>query len=533
MTRFQTSGRRFGAPLLAIATASSFLQRLRGLMFARALAPERALLLTGCASVHTAFMRFAIDVLYLDDGGAIVKCVPDLQPWRASAGNIGRAGAGQRQRRAIHTLELAAGTIARLGMRCGDRVEHAALGGARTVRSRRGAGRHQGGVALIEMAVVAPLLTVMGLSLVQYGMMFFAKNQINHASFMAARAGSVANASLASARSAYEAALVPMYGGGQSMAELAATLVKVKADVAANTRIEMLNPTKESFQDWNDSTLQTSLQLGSKRVISNHNLAFKNLTVGAASGQTLQDANLIKLRITHGYKPVVPIIASIYKAYLKYFDPRTDAFHTQLVQAGRIPITTDVTVQMQSDAIEPDSPVSSPGPGNEGNPTDPGDPPGLPQDPGPPPDCRLGGCETPTPPGTGGTCQAPISSSVSADTLFAFDSATISAAGKLQLDSLVQRVRDLNMQVDTLKVTGYTDPLGGDAYNQALSQSRAQAVLDYLHQAGLQAANVVVEGKGSADLIKTLNDCPASLGVDAQKACLAPNRRVVIDITPR
>lgn len=519
------------AGALQIRLAATFLQRLRGLMLAAPLAPDSALLLTGCPSVHTMFMRYPIDVVYLDRDGTILKCVAGLKPWRASASHAGRDAQGRRHVRAAHTLELAAGSIARLGLACGQRIVHAALQPAPPRGAPLGGKFRQGGVAIIEMAVIGPILTVLGLTLVQYGMMFFAKNQINHGTFMAARAGSVGNAKLSTVRDAYAQALVPMYGGGQSATELAESLAKAQADVALNTRIELLNPTKESFADFNDTGLQAALHTGSKRVISNHNLAFRSREVEANSGQNAQDANLIKLRVTHGYKPVVPIVASIYKAYLKYFDSKTDAFQTRLIQDGRIPVVTTVTMQMQSDAIEPDDPVSVPGPGNDGNPTDPGDPPGLPPDAGPPPDCTLGGCSTP-PPVSGGSCPAPLQSSLSADTLFAFDSSTLQPGGMLKLDALIARVHDLNIQIDTLKVTGYTDPLGTEAHNLALSKARAQSVLDYLNSKGLAADHVDVGGLGSADLIKTLAAC-TPMGDAEQKACLAPDRRVVVDITPR
>ena len=76
------------------------------------LAPAAALLLPDCSSVHTCFMRFTIDVLYLDREGVVRKCVPQLRPWRASLG-----GAGAR-----HTLELAAGSIVRWNIAPGDRL---------------------------------------------------------------------------------------------------------------------------------------------------------------------------------------------------------------------------------------------------------------------------------------------------------------------------------------------------------------------------------------------------------------------------
>ncbi len=246
----------------------------------------------------------------------------------------------------------------------------------------------QRGAALIEFAVVGPVLTLLGLAVLQYGLLFFAKNGFNHAAFMAARAGAVANASLSSVQQAYVRALVPVYGGGRDGAELADAFARAQADVAANVRIELLNPTKESFDDWNDPALQRTLGQG-RRVIPNANLAFKDpAEIKAHSGQNIHDANLIKLRITQGYQPAVPLVRQIYSRYLKWLDPGTDAFHTQLVEAGRIPVVTHVTLQMQSDAIEPDQPVSMPGPGNQGQPGDPGDPPVV----GSPPQCTTIGC---------------------------------------------------------------------------------------------------------------------------------------------
>ncbi|WP_373922144.1 TadE/TadG family type IV pilus assembly protein, partial [Duganella sp. Leaf61] len=54
----------------------------------------------------------------------------------------------------------------------------------------------QRGAAVVELAVVAPILTIMGLGTVQYSQLFFAKNQLDHAAMLAARAGSVGNAKL-------------------------------------------------------------------------------------------------------------------------------------------------------------------------------------------------------------------------------------------------------------------------------------------------------------------------------------------------
>lgn len=320
-----------------------------------------------------------------------------------------------------------------------------------------------------------------------------------------------------------------MFGGGETAAKLADSLAAAKVSVEANASIEMLNPTREAFQDFNDPALQTLLDTQGKRVISNRGLAFKPDSVGPTSGETLQDANLIKLRITHGIKPVVPIISSIYKVYLKWQDTGTDPVQTRLINDGLVPVVTQVTLQMQSDAIEPDHPVSSPGSGNGGNPTNPGNPPVTGE---PPPDGEcgtLGGCTTPPQP-PGNTCPVPISANLSADALFGFDQATLQPAGIAALDQLIQSTN--GQTYDTLTVTGYTDPIGTEAYNLDLSRRRAQAVRDYLIGHGLQVDHISVVGAGSASPVVQPGGCPGMTGA-ALQACYAPSRRVVVELTPR
>jgi hypothetical protein len=132
---------------------------------------------------------------------------------------------------------------------------------------------------------------------------------------MAARAGSTTGASQGEIQEAYIRALIPLYGGGSNSAELAAAYTKTGADVAGHTLIEMLNPTKESFDDWNDLQLQNTIGNG-KRVIPNGGQPYKDPNnIGATSGQSIQDANLIKLRITHGYEPKIPLISTVYTKY--------------------------------------------------------------------------------------------------------------------------------------------------------------------------------------------------------------------------
>jgi uncharacterized membrane protein (UPF0127 family) len=65
--------------------ARSYRQRLLGLAWLGGIPDGHALLLPGCASVHTVGMRFALDVGFLDQRGRVIEVVRGLRPWRLAA----------------------------------------------------------------------------------------------------------------------------------------------------------------------------------------------------------------------------------------------------------------------------------------------------------------------------------------------------------------------------------------------------------------------------------------------------------------
>jgi uncharacterized membrane protein (UPF0127 family) len=89
--------------------ADTFFPRLRGLLGRRGLAPGEGLLLRPCSSIHTMFMRFAVDAVFLDRELRVVHVVPNLRPWRLAASKGARS-----------VLELAAGESNRRGIRAGE-----------------------------------------------------------------------------------------------------------------------------------------------------------------------------------------------------------------------------------------------------------------------------------------------------------------------------------------------------------------------------------------------------------------------------
>jgi uncharacterized membrane protein (UPF0127 family) len=91
--------------------AGTALARLRGLLGRRELREGEGLLLRPASSVHTLFMRFPIDVVFLDRELAVRKVVPGVGPWRVVLGLGSKL-----------VLELAAGECERLALAAGDRL---------------------------------------------------------------------------------------------------------------------------------------------------------------------------------------------------------------------------------------------------------------------------------------------------------------------------------------------------------------------------------------------------------------------------
>ena len=93
--------------------AERVLDRMRGLLGRTALGDGEALAIAPCGSIHTFFMKFAIDAVFLDRRGRVVRALTGLRPWRATRFHL----------RAEQVVELPAGTLARTGTREGDELE--------------------------------------------------------------------------------------------------------------------------------------------------------------------------------------------------------------------------------------------------------------------------------------------------------------------------------------------------------------------------------------------------------------------------
>ena len=130
----------------------------------------------------------------------------------------------------------------------------------------------------------------------------------------------------------------------------------------------MLNPTTQAFEDFG----RPRLDKGAKRELPNDTLIYRTTHAGAKSGMSVQDANLLHVRITYCYRLIVPVVGRMIHAVTSALTPLdaslqsggmskpfgaidgppVDGCTRPLVQGPRIPIRSEAVVRMQSPFYE-------------------------------------------------------------------------------------------------------------------------------------------------------------------------------------
>ena len=320
---------------------------------------------------------------------------------------------------------------------------------------------------MVETLVALPVLLLAGLGTLQLALLYRAQHALNHAVFEAARAGSLAHASPEAVRDGLARGLAPWLHGAASLEEHADAIARTRAHVvqgeaAGWVRIEQQSPTAASFADWAEPALDDGgrpmpdlLEIPNDGLVHRARRAVPaggvagmrgDEAIGAASGQTLADANLLRLRLRYGVPLVVPFAGRAIAATLRAWNgcepgratragllpmpaERPLAAPEALActfygdgRAGRprVPVSASATLRMQSPArMSRATPADAPPPARP-----PGTSPGS--SPGPEPGPRAGdagpgagaGASGPVPPAMPGP-RPPASSPPSAVTVVA------------------------------------------------------------------------------------------------------------------
>jgi hypothetical protein len=258
--------------------------------------------------------------------------------------------------------------------------------------------RRLGGVSGIETLLAMPILLLLGGGALQFGLVHHARHALNHALIEAARAGSVANADPAAIRAGLAAGLTPWLYGAGDLGEYTLNRVRAAAQLAQDEalgllRLEQLSPTDASFSDWAEPARDAAgLSVPGVREIPNDDLVHRTRRppasgavagdrrgepIGAASGQTLADANLLRLRLHYGVPLSVPVIGRVVAWSMRAWHGCGPAAALRLgtVELGtpqgpggppwacamlgdgtappRLPVSLSATLRMQSPARQP------------------------------------------------------------------------------------------------------------------------------------------------------------------------------------
>ncbi|PVV21246.1 MAG: hypothetical protein B6D79_14020, partial [gamma proteobacterium symbiont of Ctena orbiculata] len=227
----------------------------------------------------------------------------------------------------------------------------------------------QRGAAMVELLVSLPALLLMGLGSLQTALLFDAKTTINYATFEAARVGAVEHAQSDAMREELGLRLAPLFGGDGSAERAVSAITRSSLDVQDSrfTEIEIINPTIEAFNEFGRDIVNPrsgDVHFG----IPNSHLRWRSTDVGD-SGVNIQDANLLKIKVTYGYQLKVPLMDRVIPAVMRIFDPENINYYN----SRRLPITSVATVRMQSDAWRDDNNVHVETPGSGGTPPSPED----------------------------------------------------------------------------------------------------------------------------------------------------------------
>ncbi|MDX1693496.1 MAG: TadE/TadG family type IV pilus assembly protein [Ketobacteraceae bacterium] len=160
------------------------------------------------------------------------------------------------------------------------------------------------GIAVAETLIVLPIILLLGMGVVHLGLVYQAKTNLEYAALMAARIGATTSIDLQQMRNEVVLRMRPSAIG-----------TSTAADNLQNVTIEILNPDTSAFQDWGGPPSGGAAcggGFGGSCEIPNDNLMNRPTNTGGASGLSIQDANILRIKVTYFYDTRVPFMQAFY-----------------------------------------------------------------------------------------------------------------------------------------------------------------------------------------------------------------------------
>ena len=205
--------------------------------------------------------------------------------------------------------------------------------------------RDASGQSMVEFIIAAPVLLFLILSIVQFVLLYRIKATLDYAALEAARAGAVHGADKGEMKNGLARGMTPLFAHKTSMTELETAYLKSKAEMALFGKVEVINPTRSA---WNE---HKEKQYNGKYALPNDSLAFRSDSVGR-SGVSVQDANILKIRVTYDAPLVVPFVSWVLRGKSDYLKSGTFEGSPLTPITNRLPIESYAIVRMQSPIYE-------------------------------------------------------------------------------------------------------------------------------------------------------------------------------------
>ncbi|RMH93889.1 hypothetical protein EBB59_04065 [Lysobacter pythonis] len=209
------------------------------------------------------------------------------------------------------------------------------------------------GQSIVEFIIAVPVLLFLVLATVQFVLFYRAKSTLDYAALEAARAGAVHGAKMSEIKKGLAQGLTPLFTTESSLAGISKARAKAGYEVnhPLYTKVEIISPTRAM---WNE---HKERQYNGRYALPNDNLSFRDARVGR-SGVNVQDANILKVKVTYQYPLVVPFVGWVLQGK-SLFVKSSNAFDNGGLHrlSGRLPIESYAIVRMQSPIYDIDRPV--------------------------------------------------------------------------------------------------------------------------------------------------------------------------------
>lgn len=203
---------------------------------------------------------------------------------------------------------------------------------------------------MVEFQIVALFAMLpLCLGMLQSALLMTENHHVDHAAFMAARAGAMTSGDAGAMRNEFARVMTPLFSASDEPLDRSNALTRVPAmyarsvqDFALHGTMDVLSPDATAQQDH-------AISRENRRVIPNDSLEHRSAAPGSRSGISLQEANILQVRFTYCRPLVVPFVRQMLVGLLRLID--AEPGHQRCYVANRIPIVSIGTAPMHSDFI--------------------------------------------------------------------------------------------------------------------------------------------------------------------------------------